>query len=354
MYCASTLTILSWGDVSGAAESSPKLEVEVPQATTEQSDAIELPPEYAEPIESEAYQRKEQARELFARGLELSAQAEYQEALEAFRKALELSPHHSVLLNIARIYQRLGERKRAIEFFRAYLQAGEGLVSEVRQAEVEAAILALEAEPLAQNEQKPKKSLSGSATFRMRVFPSHALVRVDGKRLARGAGALKLPHGKHLVEVSLRGYVSRRVALDLMPGEVRTVDISLSREISAAREQGLSSQRVVGVSLGAAGIALLGTTVGLFVWNDQRHRSWKREQQELSQSSLPAPDLAERRAASDQELYAIQRTDTVTWVTGIAGGAMVALGGLGYFVQFPSPQREIALSISGLHYRERF
>src|SRR4051794_1613167 len=59
----------------------------------------------------------------FEDGVALYRAGRFQEAIEHFQKAYELKPEPVLLYNVARAYEGLGELKRALEGYRAYLSA---------------------------------------------------------------------------------------------------------------------------------------------------------------------------------------------------------------------------------------
>ena len=70
----------------------------------------------AEPVANE------RAFELFQRGDELYRQGQFAEAAEKFREAYALDPNPTLLYNLARSYESLGDLERAAETYRDYLE----------------------------------------------------------------------------------------------------------------------------------------------------------------------------------------------------------------------------------------
>jgi hypothetical protein len=64
---------------------------------------------------------EEQAQKHFAAGRKLYDEAKYKEAIAELLKAYNLRPAPPILLNIARTYEKLGEKKNALKFYKEFL-----------------------------------------------------------------------------------------------------------------------------------------------------------------------------------------------------------------------------------------
>lgn len=71
-----------------------------------------------EPAEDE----EDQAAKHFAAGRKLYSEAKYKEAIEELLKAYELRPAPPILLNIARTYEKLGNKTDALKYYKEFLQ----------------------------------------------------------------------------------------------------------------------------------------------------------------------------------------------------------------------------------------
>ncbi|MGF1469210.1 MAG: hypothetical protein ACFCGT_24050, partial [Sandaracinaceae bacterium] len=85
----------------------------------------------------------ERARALFVEGTEHYAEGSLNEALEAFLSAWRLVPSPALAYNVGRLYERMGEARQGILFYRRYLERAAPDAAE--RAEVEARIAELEA-----------------------------------------------------------------------------------------------------------------------------------------------------------------------------------------------------------------
>jgi hypothetical protein len=65
---------------------------------------------------------EEQAAKHFAAGRKLYGEAKYKEAIEELLKAYNLRPAPPILLNIARTYEKLGDKQNALKFYKEFLQ----------------------------------------------------------------------------------------------------------------------------------------------------------------------------------------------------------------------------------------
>ncbi len=104
-------------------------------------------PAYAQEEEGEAEQgsaedEEEQAARHFAQGSKLYAAGKYKQAIEELLKAYELRPAPPILLNIARTYEKLGEKKNALKFYKEFLLKARNL--DPNRAQVEAVVKELE------------------------------------------------------------------------------------------------------------------------------------------------------------------------------------------------------------------
>jgi len=84
--------------------------------------------------------------------------------------------------------------------------------------------------------------------------------------------------------------------------------------------------------LGATGVAIAGTALGVGVWNQGRYIDWKHERTELEQDyqapSVPAAELEQRRNDVNGELRSIHSVDIVTAMLGVTGGMLLGSGTL--------------------------
>jgi hypothetical protein len=94
--------------------------------------------------ETPAVDEEEQAAKDFAEGRKLYGEGKYKGAIEALLRAYNLRPAPPILLNIARTYEKLGDKKNALKFYKEFLLKAR-MVDPSRR-EVEAVVKTLEKE----------------------------------------------------------------------------------------------------------------------------------------------------------------------------------------------------------------
>lgn len=160
-----------------------------------------------------------------------------------------------------------------------------------------------------------------------------------------------LPAGQHLVEIRRAGFRSWWAEVELEAGdrttleaELRPTQAYLERYQRRARRWRLAASLTLGV-----GVALLGTNLGLYLWNRSRHLDWVTEYAFLVKDALEQPptlDETESRERYDQaeELgHELETWSTVMWA--ILGVGIAALGtGVALFATGPNPRRYIQFS----------
>ncbi len=72
---------------------------------------------------------------------------------------------------------------------------------------------------------------------RLRISPANALVRINGKPIAKGEQTLSLPAVEHSVDISLEGYASVRRSVTPRPGLAQLVEVTLQTAQTAAAAQ---------------------------------------------------------------------------------------------------------------------
>jgi hypothetical protein len=180
-----------------------------------------------------------EARAAFLRGVTRSSEERWGEALVEFRRAFALVPRPSAAFNVAITLVRLGRHVEAFDALEAYLRIAEGPEESARIAE---ARRQLESEGRA------------FATITLRVSPSDARVRVEGRPDARTGATrgLRLDPGTYTLEVSAPGHRPASATWTLRAGESRVESLTLQRITTSTLEVVPSvrdaSVRVDGVS----------------------------------------------------------------------------------------------------------
>jgi hypothetical protein len=156
-----------------------------------------------------------EARERFARALELYEEGLLEQSLEEFRRAYEIAPALQVLYNLGQVYAGLGRAVEAVETLERYLEQGGTSIPSDRRAEVEAEL----------RRQRPRIA---SVRLRVETPPSveapQVEVLVDGvSRGAPSAEPLQVTSGAVSLEVRAAGFEPFEVTLRLAGGVTETV-----------------------------------------------------------------------------------------------------------------------------------
>ncbi|MBI5481957.1 MAG: PEGA domain-containing protein [Deltaproteobacteria bacterium] len=125
-----------------------------------------------------------------------------------------------------------------------------------------------------------------AARLAVRTRPSGATITVDGRPLGEGDAELPVTAGKHLVLLERVGFARAKLRIDLKPGEVANLDVTLVRLKAGgpppggggpavpagpgpAADPGRDAARpwrTAGYVVLGAGIAALGTGIGLYAY----------------------------------------------------------------------------------------
>jgi hypothetical protein len=182
--------------------------------------------------------------------------------------------------------------------------------------------------------------------------PPEAEVFLDGHRLTGSAsGSRELDAGEHLLVAELQGYQTQLLHVELAPGESTRATLTLERAplnlaLPAPATNGAPSGHALpanaealqpeldtrsskktqlwAVGLGAGGLALAGTAVGLFVWNTDRYHTWQADRDRFDAmltSGSSGPSLVTESHALTDRAVNIQRTDDLAIGLALAAGA---------------------------------
>jgi hypothetical protein len=166
---------------------------------------------------------KLEARQHFARGIELANAGLFKDAIAELRRAYEIRPHFAVLYNIAEAYVALGDAASAVQTFRRYLAEGGADVPPERRAKVDAAIRA-------QSEH--------TGLIMIRVKPAGAEVRIDGVPVdAAALGApVRVNLGARVVSATADDHTSAEQTVVVSSAMVVDVSLTLApaRSVAAA------------------------------------------------------------------------------------------------------------------------
>ncbi len=173
--------------------------------------------------------------------------------------------------------------------------------------------------------------LESSGELSLDLLEPEATILIDGVRADRSN---VLPPGLHAVEVRHYGFEPWVRQLRVDAGSTHRVDVTLkpTRAYLHDIEDRARQRRTWSYVLGATGVAIAGTALGVGVWNHGRYIDWKQHRTELEQDyqapGVAAADLEQRRKDVNGELRSIHSVDTVTAVLGVAGGMLLGSGTL--------------------------
>jgi hypothetical protein len=268
---------------------------------------------------------RREAAEHFARGVEHADRAAWPQAVAEFQRAYAAVPHFTVLYNLGQSHLALDHPVEALDTLERYLGDGGQAVPPARRSRVEAQLAML------------RKRV---ATLRLSLVPPDARLAIDGHGLApQATGAelspIHLLPGAHTVSADKPGHESKSRRIQLEAGQTLMLELELpplpaatqastgesplGASATVARPAGEppvppARSRVPGYALGATALALGGTALGLYLWNDGRFTSWERTDAALEAN----PDEA-RQTANNELLRSIHRADWINW--GVAAGA---------------------------------
>lgn len=153
------------------------------------------------------------ARAAFQAAQALFARRKYAAAVVKFEEAYAARPHPSVLFNIARCREELGEVPAALRGYREYLR-------QTRESDAELRRL------VAQLERKLRER--GVQQLTVYADPAAAQVAIDGRELGLAPATTELPEGEYEVLVTVNGFQPERRRIRHQLGEAEDVFVVLS------------------------------------------------------------------------------------------------------------------------------
>lgn len=167
---------------------------------------------------------------------------------------------------------------------------------------------------------------SSAGILSLTISGPHADVWIDGRRSTLTA---RLPEGPHRVFVQRSGFESWARTVMLRPGFPETINVSLrpTPEHELDLRQAAQSRRNWAYVVGGAGLALLGSSVALYVSNNQRYSSWQQERDALSrdiQNQRWSPTLSDRAQTVQTQAASIQGRDDLAIGGAVLGGALLS------------------------------
>jgi len=285
------------------------------------------------------------ASALFRNGVELADRGEYRSALAQFEQAYRLSPHPSVLYNIGLAWFALDQPVRAIAALRGYLeQSGARAPADQR----------------ARAEQQLGQALLRVGRVRFAIDAPQPELQVDGA-MVDPARELALLPGPHALRAAASGRSSLEQSFEVEAGSLQTLVLALAPLPQVERaapalgeparagrrpaltpsalqlERGPSAQgpalRTWAWASGAAGLGLAFGSLAVFVWNDDRHGDWEREDAALGSAfaERPSRDEQRRQHTNDELLGSIERWDAINLALLAGGAVLLATSGVLWF-----------------------
>ncbi len=188
-------------------------------------------------------------------------------------------------------------------------------------------------------------------TLALNVSEEHYEVFLDGEPFQGGA----VPIGGHTLTVRLAGFEDWSWAVDVAAGIVTTVDVTLrpTEDYLERYRHRANRYRTAAWVTAGLGVALLGTTLGLYIWNDGRDEDWSETASALeTELSLSLGERTMTEAEIDtaydeaQDLgRELQTWSSVEWALFSAGVASV-LASIILFAVGPSTRRYEIISVT--------
>lgn len=177
------------------------------------------------------------------------------------------------------------------------------------------------------------------------THPIGTLPSLDGQPFAGQA----VPPGRHRLVVTGSGFERSERTVTLAPGAVTRLTVVPHRSGSVASrelEQRGDTQRVVSYVFGGAGLALVGTALGLFIYNNGQHAEWEEDSAAFKQAYAADPTQASltRLDALLVEERAIRNRDALALGAGVLGGALLCTA---FGLYLTAPAGEPSLTVTG-------
>jgi tetratricopeptide (TPR) repeat protein len=272
---------------------------------------------------------EERARAAFEHGVALVAAEDFEGALQAFDQSLRLFPTPVARLNHALCLRSLGRNLDAFRDLERYLADHGGFDAE-RRAAVEGELEAL------------RRELGRISVEVLR--PAEARVLVDGDEVGTTplAAPIDVEPGPHVVELRAPGFHPLTRGLRAEPGG--TVLLSAALEplatVSATppppsatpprhepdldqllRPPGEPARsfrrrrafRSAAYALGAVGAGGLITTLGLYLWNDERWQDWTARDEWIHARGGSTQDLLAAIATNNELAGSIEVSEGASW-----------------------------------------
>jgi hypothetical protein len=155
------------------------------------------------------------AKEHFINGQEYYEQGQYKDAIDEFEKAYSLDARPKLLFNIAQSYEKLGNLKKSVDYFKRYVKAES---DKVDTTSIKNKITNLEA----------RIKQTGIAVT---VSEEGADIYVDGEKMAASPvnGVLALDEGMHKIRIVKEGFKDFTMNVGVSTGHSVPVDATLEK-----------------------------------------------------------------------------------------------------------------------------
>jgi len=153
------------------------------------------------------------AREYFDQAAQAYREGRYAVAVDLFLKAYEADPHPELIYNVGRGYEKLGESRKALRYFREYVRLAPETPDKNAVAE---RIKALERELAEQGVQQ----------VTLYSNPSGASAVIDGKPVGKTPWTGELEPGRHVAVLELAGYAD--VTREFLLTSTRAIDVDIA------------------------------------------------------------------------------------------------------------------------------
>jgi hypothetical protein len=282
---------------------------------------------------------KDEARRHFDRAIGLVDDGQLEGALVEFQRSYDLTHHFAVLYNIGQVLVSLARPVEAFDAYQRYLADGREAVPAARRAEVE---------------KEMARQKSRIALIEIYGLPDGARVHVDGKEMGKApvAASFRVAVGKHAITVTAEGFEPAASEVTVAGEDHRMFSMALTRQATPAPvataapvvpvapiapvsppmamvsqtapspSPGMSKLRITGIVGVAVGVAALGAGAGFWLLASGRHNDAMK---------VYATDYPKAQSLQSQA----QSYVTAANASLIAGGALVALGTVAFFVGRP-------------------
>ena len=202
------------------AQPATDAEPEAEESSVEPPSTAAAKPETASGRDADTSAAKDQARMLFAKGVELFQAGRYKDAIDEFLKAHQVFPNPVLSFNAALAYEKMGDSAGALRFYREYLRQDPEAYD---RPQVEQQVSALER----------KLQDKGIQQVTILSQPDGATVRIDGRPVGVTPWTGELNPGRHRLRLRLEGFRDAEQQFDLLAHRALDVAVALDEQVAA-------------------------------------------------------------------------------------------------------------------------